>query len=132
MTKLKWYSETTIIRNNEFKNFVSMPGESKARVILKLSVDLKESMEKIEGIIDRELPQIRDNIAAVAGEDIKLKYRGVNNIESNGIQLSFALYCKEMYFGWARRLLNRELLLMCERNGLRLAMPQVVINESEG
>ena len=131
MTKLKWYSETTIIRNNEFKNFVSMPGDARARVILKLSVDLKESMEKIEGIIDRELPQIRDNIAAVAGEDIKLKYRGVNNIESNGIQLSFALYCKGMYFGWARRLLNRELLLMCERNGLRLAMPQVVINERE-
>ena len=30
-----------------------------------------------------------------------------------------------MYYGWTGRLLNRQLLLMCERNGIRIAMPQV-------
>ena len=35
-----------------------------------------------------------------------------------------------MHYGWAKRLMSRELLLMCERNGIRLAMPQIVINES--
>ena len=26
-------------------------------------------------------------------------------------------------------MMNRELLLMCERNGIRLGMPQIVVNE---
>jgi hypothetical protein len=35
-----------------------------------------------------------------------------------------------MYYGRAKRMLNRELLLMCERNEIQLAMPQIVINEA--
>jgi hypothetical protein len=74
---------------------------------------------------------IRDNLCETTGDEVKIKYRGVQGIEENGIKLSFAVFCKGMYYGLSRRLLSRELLLMCERNGIRIAMPQIVINERD-
>ena len=128
-TKLKWYSEITLVRNNEFKNYINMPAEDIDRVTVDLTIDLKEPLTKVESIIEQELPAIRDIISEKTGDNIKLKYRGVQSIGENGKKLSFAIYCQGMYYGWTKRLLNRELLLMCERNGIQLAMPQIVINE---
>ena len=128
-TKLKWYSEITLVRNNEFKNYINMPAEDIDRVTVDLTIDLKEPLTKVESIIEQELPAIRDIISEKTGGNIKLKYRGVQGIGENGKKLSFAIYCQGMYYGWTKRLLNRELLLMCERNGIQLAMPQIVINE---
>ena len=131
-TKLKWFSEVTIVRNNEFKNYINMPGDQTNRVVVKLYIDLKESITRVESVIEKELDQIQDNIRAELGEDdLEVNYRGVNDIKENGIALSFAIYCKGWHYGKSKRLLNRSLLLMCERNGIILAMPQVVINERE-
>ena len=131
-TKLKWYSEITNVRNNEFKNFVNMPSNDIDRVVVYLCIDLKESLSRVESIINKELPQIQEHLCETMRENIKCPhYRGVQSIEDSGIKLSFAVFCKGMHYGWVKRLLSRELLLMCERNGIRLAMPQVVINERE-
>ena len=130
-TKLQWYSEITLVRNNELKNYIKMPALDTDRVVVKLCVDLKEPLTRLESIIEEELPQIRDTISAETKDtNLKLKYRGVSDIKDIGKELSFALYCKGMYYGWGRRLLNRELLLMCERHGIQIAMPQVVVHEA--
>ena len=128
-TRLKWFGEITLVRNNEFKNYINMPAEDTTRVTVDLSIDLRESITRIESIIEKELPVIRDAICETTDDNVKLKYRGVQSIGENGKKLGFAIYCKGMNYGWIRRLLNRELLLMCERNGIQLAMPQIVINE---
>ena len=128
-TRLKWFGEITLVRNNEFKNYINMPAEDTTRVTVDLSIDLRESITRIESIIEKELPVIRDAICETTDDSVKLKYRGVQSIGENGKKLGFAIYCKGMNYGWIRRLLNRELLLMCERNGIQLAMPQIVINE---
>ena len=101
-----------------------MPSNGTARIIVYLYIDLKESLNRVEGIIKEELPGIQARFCEEAGYNIELKYRGVQAIEENGIKLSFAVYCKGMDYSWMRRLLNRELLLMCERNEIMLAMPQ--------
>ena len=128
-TKLRWYSEITNVRNNEFKNYIKMLGEETSRITVDLCVDLREPLTRIEGIIEKELPGIRAALCEKVGGNAKLKYRGVQGIGDSGKRLSFAIYCKGIYFGRAKRLLNRELLLMCERNDIRLAMPQIVVNE---
>ena len=130
-TKLKWFSEITFVRNNEFKNYISMPSDDIGRVVVTLGIDLKESLTRVESIIEKDLPLIHRNLCEAIGEEIACpKYRGVQGIEDSGIRLSFAVSCKGKHFGWVRRLMSRELLLMCERNGIRLEMPQIVINES--
>ncbi len=128
-TKIKWYGEITIVRNNDLKNFINMPAEEENRVKVDLRIDLKESITRVESIIDQELALIHDNLSEIVQEDIGVKYLGVQDIEESAIRLSFAAYCQGMYYGWVRRLLNKELLLMCERNKITLAMPQIVINE---
>ena len=129
-TKLRWYSEITMVRNNELKNYVKMLGDETSRITMDLCVDLKEPLTRVEGIIEQELPGIRAALCAKVGENAKLKYRGVQGILDSGKRLSFAIYCDGVYFGRAKRLLNRELLLMCERNEIQLAMPQVVVHEA--
>ena len=128
-TKLKRFSQVTLVRNNEFKNFINMPAEETDRVVVKLYIDLKESLSRVEGVIEKEIPAIRERLCERLRDDIRLNYRGVQEIEENGIELSFAVYCQGYNYGRAKRKLNRELLLMCERNKIRLAMPQIVINE---
>ena len=130
MTTLKYFSETTYIRNNEFKNFISMPAEETDRVIVYLFIDRNESITRVENIIYQEMPLIHENLSRILGREIKSPcYLGVQGIEDGGINLSFAVYCPGMYYVKAKRMMNRELLLMCERNGIRLGMPQIVVNE---
>ena len=128
-TKLKWFSEITIVRNNELRNYIKMPAEETDRVIVSLNIDWLESLKRVESVLEKELPGIQDYLCKKTGDNVRLKYRGVQAMEDSGIKLSFAIYCQGMYYGWTRRLLNRQLLLMCERNGIQIAMPQIVVNE---
>ena len=129
-TTLKWFSEVTVVRNNEFKNFINMPGKERARVLATLSIDIHESLSHVESILDEELPRIGENLTAIMGEEIKApNYRGIQNIGDGEIKLSFSAYCKATSFGVVKRMLNRELVLMCERRGIRLAMQHIVVSE---
>ena len=131
-TKLKWFSEITIVRNNDFKNYIYMPSEKQDRVITTLNIDLKESLERVEAVLNEELPKLHDKLCEMSKTEVGgPKYRGVQDITANAVVLSFAIFCKGMYYGWLRRALNRELKLMCERNGINLAAQQVVVHEPE-
>jgi len=129
-TILRWFGEETIVRNNEFKNFINMPSEEEDRVVTTLTIDLNESLERVEKILDEELPAIHDTLCRLAGDEIKgPKYMGVKEITGNGVVLSFSGFCKGTYYAWLGRAMNRELKLMCERRGINIAMMQVVVND---
>ena len=129
-TRLRWFGEITIVRNNDFKNFVDYPDGRRNRALAYITIDLKESLERVEAVLDRELPVINEHLASLSDEPVVgPKYRGVSQISENGVTLSFALFCPNAYTYWLLRQLNRELKYMCERNGINLAMTQVVVNE---
>ena len=54
--------------------------------------------------------------------------RGIKSFTDNGYVISLSFFCPGKYFGWLNRQLNRELKSMCDRRGIRLALPQVVIH----
>jgi|GEM_PF-7057767 len=129
-TQLKWFSEITVIRNNDFKNYVNMPANNEDRVTTSLSIDLKESLERVEEVLNSELPAIHDRICEIIGEEIKgPEYRGVDKITENAVVLGFCIYGKGKYYALLGRVLNGELKKMCERNDINIAMSQVVVNE---
>ena len=131
-TQLLWFSETTVVRNNDFKNYINMPSEKTDRVTTTLTIDLSESIERVESILEEELPQIHNKLCEISGSEVGgPKYRGVSKITESGVVLSFSIYCKGMYYGWLQRMLNRELKVMCERRGIRLGMTQLVLHEAE-
>lgn len=94
-----------------------------------LTVDLAEPLERVEGILEEELPKIHEKLCEISGSEVGgPKYRGVSKITESGVVLSFSIYCKGMYYGWLQRMLNRELKLMCERRDIRIAMNQMVLH----
>ena len=130
-TRIRFFGQVTIVRNNDFKNYITMDAEKEARVLVNLCVDLREDLERVEKIIEREFPHMHDEVREFSWDpDLKGPvYRGVSEINQNGYVLNFAVLVKNTHYGWALRGMNRELKLMCERNNIRLAMPQIVVNE---
>lgn len=86
----------------------------------------------MEAVIARELPTIRENIERSADAKIGgLRYRGVSRINESGMSLSFIVFCQGWAYNRVMMGLNRELKLMCDRNGIRIALPQVEVHEQE-
>ena len=129
-TKLKWFGEVTVVRNNDFKNYVRMPSNRQNRAVVNIGIDLKESLERVEAIIEKELPVIHDNLCAITGDPVQgPTYMGVRAIDGDCITLSFNIMCKGVYYAMMQRALNAELKKMFDRNGINLAMHQVVVNQ---
>ncbi len=130
-TKLMWFGEVTLVRNNEFKNVVLF-GSKERRVVSTINIDLKESLEKVEKVVEKELPVIHENLQAKVSNPINgPMFRGVDSISQDCVTISFFLFCKGSDFIFLMREMNKELKKMCERNDINLAMHQVVVNEPE-
>ena len=131
-TILRWFGEDTVIRNNDFKDFVYIPSNKTDRISATLRIDLRESLEKVEQILDAELPEIQQRLCEAAEAEIDgPHYNGVKEINENHYVLSFSADCPSNLKGWLTQQLNRELIMMCERSHIRLAMTQVVIHEAK-
>ena len=129
-TKLKWFGEVTVVRNNDFKDYIRMPSNRQNRVVCNIGIDLKESLERVEGILEKELPVIHENLCSKTGDSVQGPfYRGVKAIDGDCLTLSFYIMCKGAYYAMMQRSLNAEIKKMFDRNGINLAMHQVVVNQ---
>ena len=128
-TKLKWYGEIKSIRNNDFRNYVSF---STDRVKVYLKIDYRESLSRFEDVFEKESAYLHEKLCEYAQEYIEgPNYLGVTEIGDNGIMACFSFFCPGEKIYAVTRMFNRELLFMCERNNILLALPQVVVNEPE-
>lgn len=121
-TRLKFFGDVLVVRNNEFKDYVLRDGNKQNRTMVNLSIDFSESLERVEGILTQELPKIHETLCGLSSDPVSgPNYIGVTNISDYGVQLSFTVFCmgKDVYA--LTLALNRELKLMCERNGIVIA-----------
>jgi len=128
-TKLKWYGEIKSIRNNDFRNYISI---STDLVKVNLLLDYRESVSRFEDVFEKESAYIHEKLCEYAQEYIEgPNYLGVSELGDNGIIVSFSFFCPAEKIYAITRALNRELLFMCERHNILLALPQVVVNEPD-
>ena len=128
-TCLKWFGEITVVRNNDFKNYVNRPNDAITRPAVYLAIDLNESLERVEGILKKELPEMHKRMSEICGEEIDgPNYIGVSDITDNAFVLMFTVLSGASNHYLMEITLKRELKLMCERHGIRIAMPHVVLN----
>lgn len=121
-TRLKFFGDVTVVRNNDFKNYVLRAGNKEARVMASLAIDFGESLERAEGILKEELPGIRQKLRALTDKPVTgPDYVGVTTISNYGVQLSFTMFCMGADVFPLTNALNRELKLMCERRGILIA-----------
>ncbi len=91
-----------------------------------LSVEYGDRIEKLEEIIYRELPVMKAGMPKVIdGPD----YIGVDELGDSAVVLKFRISCLEKDYLAARRSAYRELKRMCERNGINIPYPQIVVNQ---
>ena len=130
-TRLKFFSEITVVRNNEFKNFVLRPADRDDLVSTAIVIDANESLKHVEDILEEELPKIHERLCTIADDSLKgPNYSGVNRIYENGVELSFSVICKGRYWLKLQREMNRELKLLCERHHITIAVQQVKVTEN--
>ena len=102
------------------------------RVKVDVEVDLRESLEYVESVIEQELPAVRSAIEEKAGTELKeFFYRGVTRFSASGTTLSFVAMTPVWYFFEVDLAMNRELKLMFDRNSIRIALPQVVVRDAQ-
>lgn len=130
-TQIIRFSEVMVVRNSEFKNYVNVPANERDRMTVSIYIDFNEPLARVESIIFKELKDMHRRLVELTGDEDLLgpEYRGIQRFTDNGVALEFAIYAKGFYYGWINRELNRELKMMFERNNIRIAMPQIVVNE---
>ena len=131
-TRLKWFGEILSVRNNDFKDYISYPSGEKDLVMVDLSLDYQESLERFVAIFEKEQNYLHNRLNELAGEEVTGPYyRGVKEIGDNGIIVSIAIFCKGQSKYRVVPMFNNELIYMCEREDILLALPQVVVHEPE-
>lgn len=117
-----------IINNSAIKDMTNLSDkESIAAVIIGISYNadlvkaekvVKETLEKLPSMY----PEIFTGVC---------KYFGVDNLNSSSVDLKMGAYVNEKNIFAAKRLINREIKLAFDANGVEIPFPQVVVHKGE-
>ena len=112
-----------IVNNNNIKNVVNKT-RMNSWYWIELVVPASEPLLRIEEILKRELPKIGAKYDQIISGP---NYSGVNGINDrniiprqNTVTLLIVAECKEIDYRAVRRIVNRELKLLCERENIPL------------
>lgn len=85
--------------------------------IIQIGVACGQSLEKIEALIERELPDIGKRVRGIVGDPV---YRGVTGLSAGSLLLSFSAECSEEDYVSVRRDLNSQIIRLLDENGVSL------------
>ena len=86
-------------------------------------------IEKVEKVFETLLPEIRTKYSDVFLEDPK--YIGVQNLGESGIELKIIGKVNEKDIFSAARLLNREIKIGFDKNGIEIPFNQIVVHQAK-
>ncbi|MDO4549053.1 MAG: mechanosensitive ion channel [Clostridia bacterium] len=113
-----------ILNNSSISGVVNMTKQySYASVTV--GIDYGESLERVEGILAQELPDIKKRLPAIIDGPF---YKGVSQLADSSVNITVVAQCRENDRAQLARDLNREIKLMFDRRGINIPFPQVVVN----
>ena len=83
----------------------------------------------MEQVIYDNLERITQNIPYKL--DNTIEYLGINALGESGVELLFAVRCKEGDLYAVQRAMNREFKLLFDENNISIPFPQIVVNQPE-
>ena len=104
-----------IIDNQSIKNVLNL-SKLNTWYTLELKVPLDTPIKDIEEMMEKDLPQVADAVPEIINGPF---YKGIWNI-SGGLTISISCECDEENLRPLQRKLNREILLMFNKNGIKL------------
>ncbi len=125
-TKVEEASQNVkIIRNSDVNNVINMT-KKLSFVSVNYAIEYNESLEHVETILAKELPNIANRLPAIVNGPF---YRGVAAWSDSSVDLRISMQCKEADRFQLERDFNREMRLLFEKYDINIPFPQVVVNE---
>lgn len=114
-----------ILNNSEVSGLVNMT-KNTSYAMIDASIEYGESLERVENILAKELPNIKRRLPAIRSGPF---YKGVTELGENSVNIRIMAECAESDRFQLVRDLNREIKLMFDRNDISIPFPQIVINQ---
>ncbi|MBE6018072.1 MAG: mechanosensitive ion channel [Lachnospiraceae bacterium] len=116
-----------IIRNSALKEILNMTRHN-SRCMCEILIEYREDLNKTIETFTNEFDTIRANVPEIVDGPV---FGGVEELAENGVKLLFLAYCNEKDRYACTFGINRELKLICERNGINIPFPQVVVHDGD-
>ncbi len=114
-----------VIRNSEISNVVNMTKEL-SYASCDVGIEYSESLERVESILHKELPNIRKRLPAILDGPF---YKGVVALEDSSVVIRIVVQCRESDRAQLTRDLNRQMKLLFDKYNIAIPFPQVVVNQ---
>ena len=114
-----------VIRNSDISNVINMTKET-SYASCDVGIEYGESLERVENILAKELPNIRKRLPAIIDGPF---YKGVVSLGDNSVNIRITVQCAEKNRIQLERDLNREMKLLFDKYDISIPFPQVVINQ---
>ncbi len=117
-----------LINNSDLRNILNRSAIDSVAVTA-VSVSYSTDLEKVEKVFETLLPAIREKYSDVFLEDPK--YLGVQELGESGVQLKVIGKVNEKDIFSAARLLNREIKIGFDQNGIEIPFNQIVVHQGK-
>lgn len=91
-----------------------------------VGIDYGESLERVETILQKELPNIRKRLPAITDGPY---YKGVLSLGDSAVNIRIIAQCKEGDRVQLGRDMNREMKILFDKYDVNIPFPQVVVNQ---
>lgn len=117
-----------IINNSDLRNVINR-SSSYSYAVTTVGISYNADLEQVEKVIARMLPAIRAKYPSVFVQDPT--YLGVQELADSSVDLKFAALVKESDIFNAPRLMNREIKLTFDREGIEIPFNQLVVTQAK-
>ena len=117
-----------IVNNSDLRNILNRSSRA-SWATTTVSVAYGTKIKELEPKLAAFMPEIRRRYPDIFLEDPR--YSGVQELADSGVVLKFGGTVDEKNIYAAPRILNRELLVFFEENGVQIPFPQVVVHRPE-
>jgi small conductance mechanosensitive channel len=117
--------DVRIVNNSEVKSLINLSTEP-SLAVCDMSIEYGEDLIKVETLINEHLLTLKSTYKIF--ESVP-KYVGVQELADSAVILRVTVQCNENDKNSVRRILNRELKLLFDRNGINIPFPQLVVHK---
>ncbi len=117
-----------IVNNSDIRNLQNR-SRNNSVAVCDLSISYSASIEEVEKIMQKTFPEMYER-----NKDIFLsapRYMGVEALGESSIVVRIVVDVAEENFFIGYRTLNREVKLMCDRNGIEIPFNQIVVHQAK-
>ncbi len=115
-----------VINNSDIRTLVNMTGDL-SYAISEVDIEYGENLERVEKIIEENLPAMREQIPAITDGPY---YKGVVSLGASGVKLRLVAQCKEDAKFQTQRDMLRQIKLIFDANHISIPFTQVVVHQA--